>query len=51
MPEGMRPFGIAPSLIELASISGEFQPMMDHAKERGDVLGYAAALLQSRVKT
>lgn len=51
MPDGMRPFGIAPSLIELASASGEFQPMMDHAKERGDVLGYAAALLQSRVKT
>jgi hypothetical protein len=48
MPNGMRPFGIAPSLIELASTSGDFQSMMDHAKERGDLLGYAAALLQSK---
>jgi len=47
MPRGMRPFGIAPSLIELAQASGDFEPMLNHAKERGDLVGFAAALLQS----
>lgn len=50
MPRGMRPFGIAPSLIELAQLSGQFEPMMNHAKERGDIVGYTAALLQSKCK-
>ena len=48
MPSGMRPFGVAPSLIELSTASGQFGPMMNHARERGDLLGYAAALLQSK---
>jgi len=48
MPDGMRPFGVAPSLIELSSASGKFQPMKDHAKLRGDLIGFAAALLQSK---
>ncbi len=47
MPRGMRPFGIAPSLLELAEASKDFQLMLSHAKERGDFVGYAAALLQS----
>jgi hypothetical protein len=49
MPSGMRPFGIAPSLLELAQAAGNFQPMKDHARNRGDLLGFAAALLQSSV--
>lgn len=52
MPAGMRPFGIAPSLLELAQAAGEFQPMMQHARTRGDLIGYSAALLQAAsVKT
>ena len=47
MPRGMRPFGIAPSLLELAEASKDFQPMLSLAKERRDLVGYAAALLQS----
>jgi len=47
MPQGMRPFGIAPSLLELAQAAGDFQPMMEHARSRGDLVGYAAAMLQS----
>jgi len=47
MPRGMRPFGIAPSLLELAEASHNFKPMLDHALERRDLVGYAAALLQS----
>jgi len=47
MPSGMRPFGIAPSLIELAHASGDYQPMLEHSQSRGDLIGYTAALLQS----
>jgi hypothetical protein len=47
MPQGMRPFGIAPSLLELAQAAGDFQPMMEHARSRGDLIGYTAALLQA----
>jgi hypothetical protein len=46
MPKGMRPFGIAPSLIELAESSGNYELMLAHSKERFDEVGYAAALLQ-----
>jgi hypothetical protein len=46
MPKGMRPFGIAPSLIELAQASGCYELMLDHAKEKLDDIGFAAALLQ-----
>lgn len=47
MPRGMRPFGIAPSLIDLADASGNFDLMMEHAKQRLDVVGFSAAILQS----
>ncbi len=47
MPRGMRPFGIAPSLLELAEAARDFQPMLEHALQRRDLVGYAAALLQS----
>ena len=51
MPRGMRPFGIAPSLIELAELSKDYAPMLQQAKERGDLVGFAAALLQSATST
>jgi hypothetical protein len=47
MPRGMRPFGIAPSLIDLAEASGNFDPMIEHTRQRLDMVGYAAARLQS----
>ncbi len=48
MPPKMRPFGIAPSLIELATLSGNFELMKSHASERLDTIGFAAALLQEK---
>jgi len=48
MPAGMRPFGIAPSLLELSCQAKNFVPMMDQSKARNDIIGYAAALLQSK---
>jgi len=50
MPKGMRPFGVAPSLIELSSLSNNFQPMLQQSQQRNDLLGFAAALLQSKYK-
>ena len=48
MPRGMRPFGVAPSLLELSSLSKNFQPMLQQSQQRDDLLGFAAALLQSK---
>jgi hypothetical protein len=48
MPRGMRPFGVAPSLLELSSLSRNFQPMLQQSQQRDDLLGFAAALLQSK---
>ncbi len=48
MPAGMRPYGIAPSLLELSCLAKNFGPMMEQSKARNDIIGYAAALLQSK---
>jgi hypothetical protein len=47
MPDGIRPVGIAPSLLELSQRTGSYQPMLDHCQQKMDYLGFAAALLQS----
>ncbi len=47
MPSDQRPVGIAPSLLELSQLAGDYRPMLAQAKERHDLIGYAAALLQS----
>jgi hypothetical protein len=46
MPQGMRPFGIAPSLIELAEAANNYDLMLDQSRQKNDEVGYAAALLQ-----
>lgn len=43
----IQPLGNAPPLVELAQKSGEFQPVLDHCRAKEDVLGFAAALVQS----
>ncbi len=51
MPMGMRPFGIAPSLLELSSQANDFAPMMEQSKSRNDIIGFSAALLQSKTNS
>ncbi len=46
MPQGMRPIGIAPSLLEICQVANNFQPMVEQSLARRDVIGYAAGLLQ-----
>ena len=43
----IQPLGNAPSLVELAQKSGEVQPVLEHCRAKDDVLGFAAALVQS----
>jgi hypothetical protein len=43
----IQPLGNAPPLVELAQKSGQFQPVLDHCRAKDDVLGFAAALVQS----
>jgi hypothetical protein len=40
--------GIAPSFLDLARQASDFQPIVDFCRERGDLLGFATALVVSR---
>ncbi len=43
MPDGVRPVGVAPSLLELSKLANDYEPMRLRCKEIGDLIGYAAA--------
>jgi hypothetical protein len=43
----VQPLGNAPPLVELAQRAGEFRPLLEHCRNHGDLLGFAAALVQS----
>ena len=45
-PQSAHPVGIAPSLLELAEKAGDYKAFLDYCQQRGDVLGYAAGLVQ-----
>ena len=47
MPADARPMGIAPSMLELSQRLGSFDTMRQLCVERGDILGYTAALVQN----
>ncbi|WP_425617189.1 hypothetical protein NA78x_000860 [Anatilimnocola sp. NA78] len=43
-PKTVAPIGMAPSLMELATQSRQFDAVLSHCQEQGDILGYAAVL-------
>ncbi len=45
-PKGVQPIGQAPSLLELAEKAGDFSPVLNYCREKGDLLGFTAALVQ-----
>jgi hypothetical protein len=49
LPKGARTMGIAPSLLQLSQRLGDFDKMIEVCREREDLLGFAAALLQTPV--
>ena len=48
-PQSAHPVGIAPSLLELAEKAGDYTSFLDYCQKRGDVLGYAAGLVQAEL--
>ena len=46
LPAGTQTSGFAPSLNELAKATGSYVRMMEICRERGDVLGFAAGLVE-----
>lgn len=47
LPVGTRIIGIAPTLLQLSQRLGQYTPMLEICQQRDDLLGYAAAILQS----
>lgn len=49
IPPGERTAGFAPSLIELSRAAGDYTRMLELSAERGDLIGFAAALVESHM--
>lgn len=49
LPKDTRPLGIAPTLLELSRQAGDYNAMLAHCREQGDLLGFATALAQSTI--
>jgi hypothetical protein len=50
LPHDMPTLGFAPPLFELCRRAGRFDRLMEHCRHRDDLLGYACALMQSKVQ-
>ncbi|HEX4149100.1 MAG TPA: hypothetical protein VHY20_08935 [Pirellulales bacterium] len=48
LPQGTRTTGFGPSLVDLASQGGDFQRLADICRQRGDLVGFVAGLVQQR---
>lgn len=48
LPPGVRTSGLAPSLLELARQGSEFERLMQICRQRGDIVGYTAGLLEQQ---
>ncbi len=46
LPPGTRTSGFAPSLLELSRLSGNYDRLMEECRKRGDLVGYAAGLVE-----
>lgn len=49
-PPTAQPIGYAPSLLELARSAGTFDAVLAYCQQKGDLLGYAAALVERGAK-
>lgn len=48
LPPGVRASGFAPNLLELSRLAGDYAPLMQVCRERGDLVSFTAGLLESR---
>ncbi len=46
LPPGTRTSGFAPNLLELSRLAGNYERLMAVCRERGDLVGYAAGLVE-----
>lgn len=46
----IQPLGSAPPLVELASRAGDYSALLAHCREKQDLLGFAAGLIQSATR-
>ena len=46
VPPGTRTGGFAPNLFELARLAGNYEPLIEACRQRGDLAGFAAALVE-----
>jgi len=51
IPAGTPTTGFAPSLVEMASASGEFRKLIEVCRERDDLLGFTAGLVEDHLAT
>lgn len=49
-PAESQPAGWGPSLLELAGKAGDYTKVIDYCRQKGDLLGYTAAMVQSAGK-
>ena len=49
IPPGTRTSGFAPSLLELSRLAGNYDRLMAVCRERGDLVGYTAGLVERRL--
>lgn len=48
LPPGTPTARFAPSLFELSRLAGHYEPLVESSRERGDLLGYVAGMVQAR---
>jgi hypothetical protein len=51
LPPGIFTRGLAPTLFELCEKTGDFTPLVSACREREDLLGFAAGLIQAKLRT
>jgi hypothetical protein len=50
IPPGARTSGFAPNLLALSRMSGDYEPLLDVCRQRGDLVGFTAGLVERRMK-
>ncbi|MEX0676705.1 MAG: hypothetical protein WD063_06490 [Pirellulales bacterium] len=46
IPAGTRTSGFAPNLLELSRLAGDYQPLMNVCRQRGDLVSFTAGLME-----
>jgi hypothetical protein len=46
LPPGVRTSGFAPNLLALSRLSGDYEPLLGVCRERGDLVGFTAGLVE-----